>query len=85
MIIKTHSGIGRLRGGAQYASTGKADFYGGGEAYWVLSEKVEAHYGDSGGSLSDIHNDITGPLGLAPDDTLALVKAAVREGYLKRI
>ena len=84
-IERIHSGVGYLRGKARYAP-GKKDVVPETDketAYWILSGRVEDAFGDSGGTLSEIYEEVTEPLGLTAEDTFRLVKSAEVSGYLK--
>jgi len=61
-----------------YQSFGKRE-----EAYYVLSQKVEDILGPEGGTAMEIYRNVTGPLGLSSSDTIALLRGAKKEGYLK--
>ena len=68
-----------------YAPTGKEPpMYVGREeqAYWVLAGRIEDTLGPEGGTISEIYHQVVGPLGLTSSDTVQLVRAAKKAGYL---
>lgn len=79
----------RPTGGRQYIVTEKElpesgfDFGGKRYAYWTLARQIEDKFGNEPATVYDIYNHVTGPLGLSSSDTIELVRAARREGYLK--
>lgn len=72
-----------------YSVTGKEppeagwDFGGRRYAYWMLVGRIEEKFGSTPITMRDIYYEVTAPLGLSSSDTVALVKGAVKEGYLK--
>lgn len=73
-------------GKVRYTSTGKdipaSDFEGKEYAYWMLARQIEDRFGDEPATVSEIYHQVTGPLGLTSSDTMVLVRAAKKEGYL---
>ena len=73
-----------------YVSTGKIppSHLGGDaqmrhDAYWRLAGLVEEHFGEVPATVADIYHEILGPMGLSSSDTIALLRGAKKEGYLK--
>ena len=55
-------------------------------AYYQITELISDNFDPSvGGTLIDIYKEVTGPLGLSYDDTVVLVREAVRSGYLRGV
>lgn len=52
------------------------------QAYWMLVGRIEGRLGPEGGTVKEIYHEVTGPLGLTSSDTVQLVKAAKKAGYL---
>jgi len=71
----------------KYAATGKEPTGQEGAAeyaYWVLAQAIEEQFGPGGGTVNEIYYQITGPrFKLSLNDTIELVKAAYRAGYLE--
>ena len=53
------------------------------QAYWVLVGKIEDRFGDEPVTISEIYHEVLGPLGLTSSDTIQLVRAAKKAGYLR--
>ncbi len=71
-----------------YRSTDKtlppyASYGGREEAYYMLSQKMEDILGPEGGTAMEVYRSVTGPLGLSSSDTIELLRAAKKEGYLE--
>ncbi len=52
------------------------------QAYWVLAGKVGDEFGGEPVTVAEIYHKVTGPLGLTSSDTIKLVRAAKKGGYL---
>ena len=79
-----------LTGQIRYAATGKdydprMDFGYGEMAFWKLASMIDEEFGPAGATSMEIYQNITGPLGLSTSDTVLLIRAARREGYLKTV
>jgi hypothetical protein len=55
----------------------------GDTVYWVFASRISEALGPEGGSMADIYNEVTRPLGLSLDDTKTLVNTAKSKGFLK--
>ena len=70
-----------------YVPTGKElpvdDFSGKQYAYWMLAGRIEEKFGGEPVVVAEVYHQLTGPLGLTSSDTIQLVRAAKKEGYLK--
>lgn len=52
-------------------------------AYWMLAGQIEDKLGGEPATVAEIYHQVTGRLGLTSSDTIQLVKAAKKEGYLR--
>ena len=66
----------------ELSEPGWREYGGKGYAYWMLARQIEDEFGDEPATIREIYESVTSPLGLSSSDTIALVKAAKREGYL---
>ena len=83
IMRRAGAGLNLLRVSWKVVPTGKETWEGSGSPYWVFVERIKDTFGDAPVSPREIHYEVTGPLGLSPEDTITLIKNALREGYLK--
>jgi len=51
--------------------------------YWTLAQRIRDYFGDEGATINDISIHVTGPMGLSVRDTIDIVYAAKKAGFLK--
>jgi len=74
-------------GVTKYVVTGKVPELGADakeHAYWALAGRVEDAFMGEPATVNEIYTKVTRPLGLSSSDTVQLVRAAKREGYLRK-